>query len=103
MFSVIQKCRATLSLGNLQIRSLISSAKAPPTREEIFSKYPCKNGLVKETRLESLGEETWKGNLVQLHPQIWSVRPRLDCIQENVKWQFYYKRVSYIHRLTRYA
>ncbi len=71
-----------------------------PTRQEIFSRYPVVSSagaLVREARLEHLGHDSSQppsNKLVPLHPDIWSVRPRIDIIQENVEWQSLYKKVN---------
>lgn len=41
--------------------------------------------------LDSVKEQ--KLGLVDLHPDIFGVMPRLDVIHENIKWQTHYKRV----------
>ena len=74
---------------------------APLSRQEIFAKYPIVESAgakVREARLEHLGhddsdEDSSSCQLVPLHPDIWSVRPRIDLIQQNVEWQALYKKV----------
>ncbi len=92
----------TLSL----IRGLNDLVKVPkpPSRQDILSKFPAKSAAIfREAKLHANLESTPKfDELIRLHPDIWSIRPRLDVIQKNVKWQFYYKKVSYIHRLNRH-
>ncbi len=83
---------------------------SPPSRQEVFGKYPVEDSvgsLVREAWLEHLGPEGEGGGgptkeLLPLHPDIWSVRPRIDIIQRNIDWQTIYKKVSYIHLKTRH-
>jgi len=77
---------------------------APPSREEIFARFPPANPAapVREAWLESIRPDETPSRLLPLHPDIWSVRPRIDIIQENVEWQELYKKVSYLHMKTRH-
>ena len=34
-------------------------------------------------------------DLIPLHPDVWSVKPRLDILWQNIDWQLRYKRVDY--------
>lgn len=66
-------------------------------REEILSKYPFRSsGFVREAWVETLDTTgpARTGEIVPLHPDIWSVRPRIDIIQANVEWQNLYKKVG---------
>ncbi|CAH1407651.1 unnamed protein product [Nezara viridula] len=49
--------------------------------------------------LDSLEEK--KLGIVDLHPDVFGVMPRIDIIHENVLWQKNYKRVSYAHTKVR--
>ena len=51
---------------------------------------------------EVVAEEAQDMELVRLHPDIWSVRPRIDIIELNLEWQMKYKTVSYEKQLNRY-
>ena len=86
-----------------------------PSREEIFAAYPVnpRRGpqVTREAWIESLvlpeyaaaedqGED--ESQLIQLHPEIWSVRPRIDIIKKNVDWQADYKKVRFEKALNKY-
>ncbi|KAF6198539.1 hypothetical protein GE061_008287 [Apolygus lucorum] len=45
--------------------------------------------------------EEKKLGLIDLHPSIFGEMPRIDVIQDNVKWQRYYKFVSFAHTKVR--
>ncbi|XP_014283797.1 large ribosomal subunit protein uL4m [Halyomorpha halys] len=49
--------------------------------------------------LDSLEEK--KLGIVDLHPDVFGVMPRIDVIHENVRWQRDYQRVSYAHTKVR--
>jgi large subunit ribosomal protein L4 len=77
----------------------------PLSREELFRKYPPAPGaVVRQAWLETLNADSTgrSGELVSLHPAVWSVRPRVDIIKENVDWQMKYKTVSYVNTRGRY-
>ena len=42
--------------------------------------------------LQKLGEQ-----LLELHPDVWAVYPRVDIIHRNILWQRDYNTVNYIH------
>lgn len=41
--------------------------------------------------------EEKKLGVIELHPAVFGEMPRIDVIQENVKWQQLYRFVSYAH------
>ena len=47
--------------------------------------------------VESLDEAESSQNkdLIELHPDVWSVKPRLDILWQNVDWQLRYRRVQF--------
>ncbi|KAG1666200.1 39S ribosomal protein L4, mitochondrial [Nymphon striatum] len=45
--------------------------------------------------------EERKLGMVDLHPEVFAVYPRIDILHENVKWQLLYKRVNYAVAKTR--
>lgn len=74
-----------------------------PNRDHIFEKYPNNTGVKREAWIESLEQvQDKKLGLMPLHPEVWSVMPRVDIITENIRWQKLYKRVDYIHTKNRY-
>ncbi len=75
-----------------------------PARD-IFSRYPpAKGGVIREAWVETLNAEgpTKTGEVIRLHPDVWSVKPRLDIIKQNVEWQMWYKYMSYAHAKSRH-
>uniref|UniRef100_A0A224XL40 Large ribosomal subunit protein uL4m n=1 Tax=Panstrongylus lignarius TaxID=156445 RepID=A0A224XL40_9HEMI len=45
--------------------------------------------------------EEKKLGIIDLHPDVFGVMPRIDIIQENVRWQSLYKYVNYAHTKVR--
>lgn len=43
-----------------------------------------------------------KLEIIDLHPEIFGDNPRIDIIQENVRWQVLYRFVSYAHAKSRF-
>ena len=73
---------------------------SPPSRAEIFAKFPPRGHSAalaqRQAWIESLGsvESAEAGELVDLHPEVWAVRPRVDNILKNVEWQQTYRWVE---------
>uniref|UniRef100_A0A1B6MJ38 Large ribosomal subunit protein uL4m n=2 Tax=Graphocephala atropunctata TaxID=36148 RepID=A0A1B6MJ38_9HEMI len=74
--AIVQE-RAPLMLSR-QLKHLPKSIKSRPAWVE---------------NLDTLEEQ--KLGLVDLHPEVWAVMPRVDLISQNVHWQRMYKHVSY--------
>lgn len=49
--------------------------------------------------LDTIDEK--KLGLIDLHPDVYAVNPRIDVIHQNIRWQKMYKYVSYAHTKTR--
>nr|CAG4648275.1 EOG090X0EDZ [Moina brachiata]SVE93282.1 EOG090X0EDZ [Moina brachiata] len=52
------------------------------------------------SNLDTVEEE--KLGLIDLHPEVFADKPRVDVIHENVRWQQLYRHVSYAHTKMRY-
>nr|CAH0106430.1 unnamed protein product [Daphnia galeata] len=52
------------------------------------------------SNMDTVEEE--KLGLIDLHPEVFADRPRMDIIHENVRWQQLYRHVSYAHTKMRY-
>ena len=75
------------------------SSQALIDRGDIFKRYPpLSGGVVRHAWVETLDAAQPKtGATVRLHPEVWSVKPRLDIIKANLDWQLTYKFMSYEH------
>ena len=106
--------RAAVAMGGSRECST-SPPSSPPTlqtaaqivkgyRDDIFKRYPPQpGGVAKYAWVETLNPEAPKtGSTVRLHPEVWSVQPRLDIIKANLDWQLNYKHMSYEHAKSRH-
>lgn len=50
--------------------------------------------------LDTIDEK--KLEIIELHPEIFATNPRIDMVQENVRWQTLYRYVSYAHTKSRF-
>ena len=64
-------------------------------------RIPLQWGEPRQVLVESLRseQEDWKQGqeLIELHPDVWAVYPRIDIIHANVVWQSKYSTVNYNH------
>jgi len=74
--------------------------KADTDHSEV-QRIPLQWGEPRQVLVESLSLETedWRrgSELMELHPDVWAVYPRIDLIHANVVWQSKYNRVNYNH------
>lgn len=64
--------------------------------------YPDKYDKPRQIWLENLNTiEEIKLGILDLHPQIFGANPRIDIIQQNVRWQQLYRYVSFAHTKVR--
>ncbi len=74
-------------------------------RDKLWQAYPPLNSSHhREAWIEDLSttSDDSSNQIIKLHPDVWSVTPRLDTIQRNVDWQLFYKRVDYDYQKDRY-
>ncbi|XP_069118432.1 large ribosomal subunit protein uL4m-like [Argopecten irradians] len=64
--------------------------------------YPNKYLPPKQAWVETLSSvEDQKYGMVDLHPEVFGTYPRLDVLQQNVKWQRLYRHIDYAYTKTR--
>jgi len=64
--------------------------------DAVFAKYPPQTvGVPREVWVESLVSSDQSKDLLRLHPDVFSVKPRLDILWTNVDWQTRYKAVHH--------
>lgn len=85
----------TLVLGN---NAELTPVAPPPERSPvIFSrqlKYLPKSIEPRSAWVENLDTlEEQKIGVVDLHPEVWGVMPRIDIISKNIHWQRHYRYV----------
>eukprot|EP00092_Neocalanus_flemingeri_P023013 GFUD01024946.1.p1 GENE.GFUD01024946.1~~GFUD01024946.1.p1 ORF type:complete len:321 (-),score=74.68 GFUD01024946.1:28-948(-) len=63
-----------------------------------LSQLPVQYGVERQVWVENLDtRKEEKTDLIDLHPDVWAVYPRLDIIQANLVWQSKYNVVNYNH------
>jgi len=63
-----------------------------------LSKLPIQYGVERQVWVENLDtREEEKRDIIDLHPDVWAVYPRLDLIHANLVWQSKYNTVNYNH------
>lgn len=80
------------------IKSYSTSAAIDPRKLLFPAKY-LKPRQVWVENLDTIDEK--KLGLIDLHPDVFAVSPRLDIIHQNVRWQRLYGYVSYAHTKVR--
>jgi len=62
------------------------------------SAIPVQYGVAREAWVENLDTRTEeKRGIIDLHPDVWAVYPRMDIIHQNLVWQSKYNVVNYNH------
>ena len=86
------------------VAAVSHSSQIMVDRGDIFKRYPPQSGgVVRHAWVETLdADEPKTGTTVRLHPEVWSVKPRLDIIKANLEWQLNYKHMSYEHVKSRH-
>lgn len=68
-------------------------------RKSLWEKYPIQGtSQPRQAWVEELSDTKQvpgPGQMIELHPDVWAVRPRLDIIQDNIDWQEKYQKVDY--------
>lgn len=60
--------------------------------------FPPKYRTPRQIWLENLDTiDEKKLGILELHPEVFAVNPRIDIVQRNVTWQTLYRYVSYAH------
>ena len=72
-------------------------------KDELFDKYPARHvAPAREVWVESLTQDSFNQDLLRLHPDIFSVKPRLDILWSNIDWQIRYRSVKHDKQLDRF-
>jgi large subunit ribosomal protein L4 len=80
-------------------RTLSSSTNVEPRQLS----FPPKYQKPRQVWLENFDTiEEKKLGIIELHPEVFAVNPRIDLIHDNVRWQFLYRFVSYAHTKSRF-
>ncbi|KAJ8948198.1 hypothetical protein NQ318_010474 [Aromia moschata] len=105
MLNTISKCRNCIFINRRFSTAIVTSTDtyssdlAAPRK----LKYPHKYQKPRQVWLENLDTiQERKLDLLELHPSVFGVNPRIDIIHENKKWQQLYRFVSYAHTKARF-
>ncbi|KAK9507391.1 hypothetical protein O3M35_007256 [Rhynocoris fuscipes] len=106
-------CRSSLRKFSTELNKQIPSEASLTTKDvhnEVIENVEIKRKLKylnnyeppRKAWVENLNTpEEKKLGLIDLHPDVFGVMPRIDVIQENIRWQKMYKHVSYAHTKVR--
>lgn len=87
----LSRFSSDLSTALKESTDLVHVNQLPPRHLPFLNRYePPRQAWVEN--LDTIEEV--KKSIIDLHPDVFGVMPRIDVIQENVKWQRNYKRVS---------
>ena len=87
----------------VQIPEKIPKEASFEVRNEFWQKYPPANpSSPRQAWVEDLNSDDSSSEIINLHPDVWSVRPRLDIIYDNVAWQINYKKVDWEYQKDRH-
>jgi len=82
---------------NLHTSTSLLNLNSTPSLAEL-SKIPVQYGVERQVWVENMDtSEEVKTDLIDLHPDVWAVYPRLDIIHANLIWQSKYNVVNYNH------
>ncbi len=104
-YSIIQEDTESNEVAKEEPKKMMDLSASFDSRSEFWAKYPPSNPSAgRQAWLEDLSsiQNDNSNELVQLHPDVWSVFPRLDWIFRNLKWQRIYKRVDWEYVKDRY-
>ncbi|KAJ3644366.1 hypothetical protein Zmor_027031 [Zophobas morio] len=98
MSETVPKLRTCL----LAIRKFSTAPPKVPVESRQLA-FPPKYQKPRQAWLENFDTiEEKKLGIIDLHPEIFAANPRIDIIQENVRWQSLYRYVSYAHTKSRF-
>jgi len=79
---------------NLNTSSVVRTLNNTPN----VSSIPIQYGVKREAWVENLDSRNEeKRGIIELHPDVWAVYPRIDIIHQNLVWQSKYNVVNYNH------
>jgi len=82
---------------SLNTTTIFHNLNTTPTLPDL-AHLPVQYGVQREAWVESLSSRDGeKKGIVDLHPDVWAVYPRLDIIHQNMDWQSKYNVVNYNH------
>ena len=104
-FTVISDESELVEIEEEKPKSILDKESIFHSREDFTAKYPPSNPAVyRQAWLEDLSatKNDNSNEMIQLHPDVWAIRPRLDIINDNLEWQKWYKRIDWEYVKDRY-
>jgi len=96
LFAVGKQCSNQLLMGKglIKIEIPIFASSNAAAQEKIPSQY----GEPKQVWVENLSTiKAERKGIIDLHPEVFGVYPRIDIIHDNLEWQRKYNVVNYAH------
>jgi len=95
--SLIRLSSPVVTCKVVKLHTSIPLLNMTPTLAEM-SKLPVQYGVERQVWVENMDTcESVKRDLLDLHPDVWAVYPRMDNIHANLVWQQSYNVVKYNH------
>ena len=102
--SIQKYCTSIVSSAEQSVAATKSKSTAP-AQTLIFplvTEFPPQYQKPRQVWIENLDTiEEEKRGLIELHPDIFATKPRIDIIHQNVEWQRKYRYVSFAHTKVR--
>lgn len=99
MFKTLVK---TASLLRPAFRNYINAATPTVSQVPLADQFPSKFQTPREIWIENINTvDEYKLGILELHPDVFAVMPRIDVIHQNVIWQRKYHYVSFAHTKVR--
>lgn len=106
MLKLIPRFRTTVCIAKKYSTNTTVPFVDPNTSkvlEDIKNQFPPSYLPPRQVWLESLDTiDEKRVGILELHPEVFAANPRIDIIQQNVRWQSLYRYVSYAHTKSRF-
>lgn len=106
MLKIIPRFRTTVCIANKYSTNTTVPFVDPNTSkelEDIKKQFPPSYLPPRQVWLENLDTiDEKRVGILELHPEVFAANPRIDIIQQNIRWQTLYRYVSYAHTKSRF-
>ena len=102
--SIQKYCTSIVSSAEQSVAATKSKSTAPAQTLilPLVTEFPPQYQKPRQVWIENLDTiEEEKRGLIELHPDIFATKPRIDIIHQNVEWQRKYRYVSFAHTKVR--
>ncbi|XP_057655229.1 39S ribosomal protein L4, mitochondrial [Diorhabda carinulata] len=102
LVNVTTKIRNCSCLSRIYSTVALSTTEKTNIEPRVIA-FPPKYQDTRQIWLESLDTiDRRKLGLLELHPSVFATNPRIDIINQNIRWQSLYRYVSYAHTKSRF-